>query len=67
MPVFRMRVVEVCLPTLTCCGQSVRKSMTHEHSEEPRPRLYSLQTGVYPGGMMDLMCDILKALHDYQC
>ncbi len=32
-PVFRMRVDEVCQPTLTTWGLPVRKSRTHMHRE----------------------------------
>lgn len=32
-----LRVMEVCFPAPACCGESIRKSMTHERREQPRP------------------------------
>lgn len=65
VPVFRLRVEEVRLPTLTCCGRSVRKSMTHEHSKEPRPRLSSLLTSLW--GIMVLNTELKSTNSTYKC
>lgn len=44
IPTSRMRVEEVCLPILTCCGRSGWKSITHECSEEPKSGSSNLLT-----------------------